>query len=105
LITKTNDVITYEAKTKSTQLAIFSEIYYEKGWKAYIDNKEAPILKSNYLLRSLVIPAGNHSIKFEFKPASYYDNILIAKISEALSLILIFILLGTWIKSLRSTIK
>ena len=103
LITKTNDFITYEAKTNSTQLAVFSEIYYEKGWKAYIDNQEAPIFKSNYLLRSLVIPAGNHSIKFEFKPASYYDNILIAKISEAVCLLLILILLGTWIKSLRST--
>jgi hypothetical protein len=105
LIAKTNDVITYEAKTNSTQLAVFSEIYYEKGWKAYIDNQEAPIFKSNYLLRSLVIPAGNHSIKFEFKPASYYDNILIAKISEAVSLLLILILLGTWIKSLRTRFK
>jgi hypothetical protein len=52
-----------------------------------------------------VIPAGNHSIKFEFKPASYYDNILIAKISEAVSLLLILILLGTWIKSLRTRFK
>jgi hypothetical protein len=103
LITKTNDVLTYKATTKSTQLAVFSEIYYEKGWKAYIDNQETPIFKSNYLLRSIVIPAGNHSIKFEFKPASYYDNILFAQICEGISILLILILLGTWIKSLKTT--
>ena len=49
LISKSNDVLQYQANTKNTQLAVFSEIYYDKGWKAYIDNKEAPILKSNYL--------------------------------------------------------
>jgi hypothetical protein len=102
LLSKTNDILTYEAKTKHPQLAIFSEIYYEKGWKAYIDNKEAPILKSNYLLRSLVIPEGTHSIKFEFKPASYYDNILFAQICEGVSILLILILLGSWVKSLKT---
>ncbi len=102
LLSKTNDIITYEAKTKHPQLAVFSEIYYEKGWKAYIDNKEAPILKSNYLLRSLVIPEGTHSVKFEFKPASYYDNILFAQICEAISILLILILLGSWAKSLKT---
>lgn len=102
LLSKTNDILTYEAKTKHPQLAIFSEIYYEKGWKAYIDNKEAPILKSNYLLRSLVIPEGTHTIKFEFKPASYYDNILFAQICEGVSILLILILLGSWVKSLKT---
>jgi len=98
LLSKTNDVLQYQASTKNTQLAVFSEIYYDKGWKAYIDNKEAPILKSNYLLRSLIIPAGDHTIKFEFKPDSYYGNVLYAQICEWLSILLILILIGTWVK-------
>ena len=102
LLSKTNDILTYEAKTKHPQLAIFSEIYYEKGWKAYIDNKASPILKSNYLLRSLVIPEGTHTIKFEFKPDSYYGNILFAQVCEGVSILLILILLGTWIKSFKT---
>ena len=52
LVSKSNDVLQYQANTKNTQLAVFSEIYYDKGWKAYIDNKETPILKSNYLFAS-----------------------------------------------------
>ena len=70
LIDNQNDVLFYSAKTNAKQLAVFSEIYYRDGWKAYIDDQESPILKVNYVLRGLVIPAGDHKIRFEFKPAS-----------------------------------
>ena len=70
LVQNKNDEITYKAKTNAKQLAVFSEIYYKDGWKAYIDDKETPIVKANYILRGLVVPAGEHTIKFEFKPAS-----------------------------------
>jgi uncharacterized membrane protein YfhO len=70
LIDNQNDVLFYSAKTNAKQLAVFSEIYYHDGWKAYIDEQEAPILKVNYVLRGLVIPAGDHKVRFEFKPAS-----------------------------------
>ena len=70
LVQNKNDEITYKAKTNAKQLAVFSEIYYKDGWKAYIDDKETPIVKANYVLRGLVVPAGEHTIKFEFKPAS-----------------------------------
>ena len=102
LISKSNDVLQYQTNSKNTQLAVFSEIYYEKGWKAYIDNKETPILKANYLLRSLIIPAGAHSVKFEFKPESYYGNIIYAQICQWLSILLILVLLGTWIKDFKA---
>jgi hypothetical protein len=102
LVSKSNDVLQYQTNSKNTQLAVFSEIYYEKGWKAYIDNKETPILKANYLLRSLIIPAGSHTIKFEFKPDSYYGNIFYAQICQWLSILLILVLLGTWIKDFKA---
>jgi hypothetical protein len=70
LVNNKNDEVNYTAKTNAKQLAVFSEIYYKDGWKAYVDEKETPILKVNYVLRGLVIPVGDHKIRFEFKPNS-----------------------------------
>lgn len=60
--------ITYTADVKEKQFAVFSEIYYDGGWTAKIDGKEAKIIKTNYLLRGLEIPSGKHKIEFEFYP-------------------------------------
>lgn len=89
LIKNDNDIITYKSSAKTNQFAVFSEIYYDRGWKAYIDNKEAPIVKTDYALRGVAIPAGNHDIRFEFKPASYYNSTTIAIIGSALGWIVI----------------
>ena len=84
LVNNKNDEINYTAKTNAKQLAVFSEIYYKDGWKAYIDEKETPIVKVNYVLRGLVVPAGNHNIKFEFKPASITSAKQIAGVASIL---------------------
>ncbi|HEX5153364.1 MAG TPA: YfhO family protein [Parafilimonas sp.] len=84
LIKNDNDEITYSSRSNTNQFAVFSEIYYDRGWKAYIDNKEAPIVRTDYVLRGLAIPAGNHSIKFEFKPASFYNSQVIAIVASAI---------------------
>lgn len=68
LVNNNNDEVNYKSSSSKKQLAVFSEIYYKQGWKAYIDNIETPIIKANYVLRALVVPAGSHSIRFEFKP-------------------------------------
>jgi hypothetical protein len=70
LINNQNDIVNYKSSSQVKQMAIFSEVYYKLGWKAYIDNKETPIIKANYVLRGLIIPSGNHEIRFEFKPSS-----------------------------------
>src|SRR5690606_22552069 len=56
--------ISFESSNSSDGFAVFSDIYYPKGWKAYIDGKETPIVRTNYVLRGLQIPAGNHQIVF-----------------------------------------
>ena len=66
------NALTYEAKLAGNSLVLFSEIYYPKGWKATIDGAEAEILRANYVLRALVVPEGDHTIRFSFEPKSYY---------------------------------
>jgi ABC-type multidrug transport system fused ATPase/permease subunit len=83
-----NDIVTYTFSAASNQFAVFSEVYYEKGWKAFIDGKEAPIVKTNYVLRGLAIPAGQHKIEFRFEPASYIMGRRITTISQIILLAL-----------------
>lgn len=66
-----NDTLEYEANCMGPQFAVFSEIYYPKGWNAYIDGKKTDYCKTNYVLRGLSIPSGKHNIKFVFEPAVY----------------------------------
>lgn len=56
--------IFYESDNPNTQLAVFSEVYY-KTWHAYIDGQEAPLVRVNYILRGLEVPAGHHTIEFK----------------------------------------
>ncbi len=85
-----NDAITYKTSTTAAHAAIFSEIYY-KDWKAYIDGQPAGYFKANYVLRGMIIPAGNHTIEFKFQPAVYYTG---RNISNITTWILMLILLG-----------
>ncbi len=63
--------IDYKFSAKTNQFAVFSEIYYDKGWDAYIDGKKADYLRVDYLLRGMPVPAGDHTIEFRFEPHSY----------------------------------
>lgn len=60
--------IRYISNNASEGLAIFSEIYYPKGWNAFIDGKATPHFRADYTLRAMVIPAGKHTIEFKFEP-------------------------------------
>jgi hypothetical protein len=93
------DYLKYEATTATSNLAVFSEIYYPKGWTAFIDGQEVPILRANYVLRALIIPAGSHTIEFRYAPKPYVVG---NKITMASSWLMLLIVLGsigwTWRK-------
>jgi Bacterial membrane protein YfhO len=72
LVKNDNDEILYRSDANTSRFAVFSEIFYSRGWQAWIDDKEAPILRTDYVLRGLSIPAGHHYIRFAFRPQSYY---------------------------------
>ena len=59
------DYLVYKTKTGKDQLAVFSEVYYDPDWRAYIDGKPADYFRANYILRAMVIPAGEHTIEFK----------------------------------------
>ncbi len=84
LVKNENDLIEYTSNSSSAKFAVFSEVYYNAGWKAFIDGKETTIVKTNYALRGLSVPAGQHKITFEFKPDSYYGSLKISIIASAL---------------------
>ena len=71
LIENLNDKINYEFNGATNQFAVFSEIYYNKGWDAFIDGNKADYVRVNYVLRGMSVPAGKHNIEFRFEPASY----------------------------------
>jgi hypothetical protein len=68
------DELNYQSHSSVGKTAVFSDIYYPYGWKAYIDGKPAEHFRADYLLRALNIPAGDHAIRFEFRPASMYKG-------------------------------
>jgi len=80
--------LVYQSNSQSDQFAVFSEIWYgpDKGWTATIDGVDASILRANYILRGINIPAGKHEIVMEFKPSS---NVIGYTISWICGLILL----------------
>lgn len=76
------DTLKYEYTSPAEGFAVFSEIYYDKGWKAYIDGEEAPIIRADYLLRGLQLPGGNHKVEFVFAPDSMRISNIISLIAS-----------------------
>ena len=74
------DKMEYEYSAPNDVFAVFSEVYYDKGWKAYVDGEEVPILRADYILRALQLPGGNHKVEFVFDPQT-------VKVSNVISLI------------------
>jgi hypothetical protein len=98
LVSYQPDEVVYKYSALEEKLAIFSEIYYPEGWKSYIDGKESKYFRANYVLRGMIVPAGNHEIKFTFKPSSY---IIGNKVSLASSLLLILLVAGYFLSKLK----
>ena len=89
LMQNLNDNITYNFNAGSNQFAVLSEVYYPHGWKAFIDGKETPIVRVNYVLRGLAIPSGNHKVELRFEPASYKTGNAITMIIGGLSILMV----------------
>jgi hypothetical protein len=83
--------VAYKAKGSTEQLAVFSEIYYQPGWKAFVDGKETPHFRADWTLRAMRVPAGDHQIVFKFIPDQY---IMATQVASVSSLLIMLLLLG-----------
>ena len=94
--------LSYTSITNGERIAVFSDIYYPAGWKCFIDGEESSYFRTNYVLRGMVVPAGEHEISFIFKPSSY---IVGNKISLASSVILILLTAGYFLSVMKKKQK
>lgn len=98
--------LVYKANAATNSLAVFSEIYYPLGWKAFVDGKESDILRANYILRALELSPGEHEIEFRFEPNSYYlGNIVMMISSWILVLVVGFGIFMLWRESRNTEIQ
>ena len=91
--------LTYISHAQSPQLAVFSEIYYDAGWSVYIDGEKSEYIRADYLLRAMVIPAGDHKIEWKFEPKSFFIGVKITFISSLLLILLVIAAIVYEIKS------
>lgn len=100
-----NDVINYTSQSTNNQFAVFSEVYYARGWKAFVDKKESPIVKVNYTLRGLALAPGKHAIEFRFEPQGYLNGRKITMIANFVLLALLALTLFVeWRKRKTGTV-
>lgn len=77
-VTRTNSVpddLIYETQNDGEGFLVFSELWYDgPGWTAYVDGEEAPLIRANFTLRGIAVPAGSHTIRLTFTPQSYVSG-------------------------------
>ncbi len=96
------NLLSYNYRASTEQLVVFSDIYYDKGWKSFVDGEEVPHFRVNYILRGMILPAGEHIIEFRFEPRSYFAG---KKIAAASSYLLLILMLGAIGWEVRSRIR
>jgi hypothetical protein len=89
LLQNLNDQIEYAYKSTTPQFAVFSEVYYPLGWNAYLDGSKADYVKTDYVLRGMYLPAGEHKIEFRFEPASFSHGRTISIIANLLVMLIL----------------
>ena len=100
LIKEQPNQLVYDYSSASERFTVFSEVYFNKGWNAYVDGVLTPHFRANYMLRAMLLPKGKHTIEFKFEPQVVSKG---SKITLGTSILLILLLLGGFIFSRKST--
>jgi len=97
----TANELLYHYKSRNNGLAVFSEIYYPKGWNAYVDDKLTPHFRADYVLRAMILPAGEHKLRFKFEPIVYSIGEKISLFSSIILIILVLTMAAVELWKLR----
>ncbi len=81
----------FTTSSKKDVLTIFSDVYYKPGWHVYVDGKESDHFRTNWILRGMVVPAGEHEIKFLFYPDTFVN---LTHMSNIIGWIVLIVLVG-----------
>lgn len=89
------NALTYQTNSSAEGVVVFSEVYYNdgKGWQAYIDGEPVPHFRADYVLRGLVVPAGEHTVEFRFEPRAYF-------VGNQISMVFSIIVIGLMVVAL-----
>ncbi len=98
------NALSYSYASSVEQLVIFSEIYYAKGWNAYLDGTPAPHFRADYILRGMKVPAGKHTLEFRFEPKAYYNSEKVSLASSGLLILLVLLALGMELRKKKSSV-
>jgi len=104
LISYSPNELKYAFKSDTPQMAVFSEIFYYKGWQAYNGDKKLPHIRANYLLRAMYLEPGSYDITFKFEPKSYDIGNILALISSILLTLAFAYIIFAKLKEKRSKI-
>ena len=91
--------IKFEVVTDTTSFLTISEIYYPAGWKAFVDGEETEIFATNYILRGIVVPKGEHTIEMKFESSTYSWSLKLSLIGLILAVLIFLIGLYIYIRS------
>jgi len=87
----------YASESAEEGLAVFSEVYY-KTWKAFVDGKEVPVLRANYILRAIEVPAGKHTIEFRCQDELLEKTQVVSVVASCVIVLVVLLLLVYSIK-------
>ncbi|MFR9620730.1 MAG: hypothetical protein SNH63_05875 [Rikenellaceae bacterium] len=91
--------LTYKYKSDKPATAIFSEVYYDKGWRAFIDGVESPYFRANYILRGMELPEGEHTVEWHFRAPRWS---LFEGVSLACGIVILLSLIALMVVEWRS---
>jgi hypothetical protein len=90
------DKLIYQIQSPGQKIAVFSDIYYPRGWNAYVDEEKAEIKRVDYILRAIMVPGGSHKVEFRFEPKSVNTANALAMIGGVLIVLFGIALIWTY---------
>jgi hypothetical protein len=85
--------------------AVFSEIFYDKGWKAYVDGVEYPYFRADYLLRAMRLPEGEHTVEWRFRAPSWSAVEGVTLVCSLLIIVMLIVVVTRLINEKRKEYK